>query len=339
MFRRAFVAGMAGASACLLGSCSRSGRSLSSAAKVRVSARPHLYMAPFFLASESGYFTRAGLDLELKSVEDGYQTIALLAGGELDVAFTSLTGSLINSVARGAAVRVVAGKCRLVPDCSQSGTLYGRRSTFPQGLANLADLKRELRGKRITLNSKASIAEFYLDMLLEKIGLAAGDVQIVMARFSEALAAVMGGKADAFLAPEEFGAMPVSASGQLVRGLGMSEVIRGFQYSHILFGQRLLNSDPDIGARFLGAQLQGTRDFTKGKTPKFMSEFARSNGFDAERAQNACRDNEAPDGAIDFESIRLMADWSARKGYSAEPVSAERIVDTRFLDRLHKEGA
>jgi ABC-type nitrate/sulfonate/bicarbonate transport system substrate-binding protein len=335
MYRRAFLGASAGAASWLSEGCSR--RASAKAAKVRVSARPYLYMAPFFLAHELGYFHDAGLDIELHTLNDGYETISLLAGGKLDVAFSALTASMVTAVAKGGQVAVVAGRRRLTPNCSDSGTIYGKRSVFPRGLATLSDVKREIRGKRIAINSRSSVNEFYLDTMLEKAGLRAGDVKTDVIRFPAAVAAVMSGHVDAFLAPEQFGTQPVSDSPRLVRGMAMAEILRNFQYSYVLFGQGLLHADLQIGAKFLGAYLRATQEFVDGKTPKFMDEFAQSNGFDVVRARDSCRGHETPDGTISHESVRMMAEWFLRKHYSPAPVTVDRIVDERFLDRVRRE--
>src|ERR1700719_4301915 len=130
VLRRTFLESAAGASVWMTQGCAR--RSAAAPpAQLQISARPFLYMAPFELARESVYFKDAGLDLELQSIDDGNQTVALLAGGNLDVAFAALSASMFNAVVKGAGVKVVAGRRRLVPGCSDSGTLYGNRETFP----------------------------------------------------------------------------------------------------------------------------------------------------------------------------------------------------------------
>ncbi len=334
MLRRDFFALGAGAAVAASG-CVRRPAS-PRAHKIVVSARPTLYMAPFYLAQESGYFREAGLDLELQSVEEGYQTVALLAGGKLDVAFSSITSSLISAIGSGAEVRIAAGLRYLDSDCADTGTLYGSRARFPHGLDRLDALKRELRGKRVALNSRGNAHEFYLDTILEAAGMTESDIRIVPARFSEAVAAVRNGRVDAFISPEQFSLQNIAASPDLIRGVAVAQVLPGFQYSFVNFGEGLLHADPDIGARFLRAHLKGVRDFQDGRTPRYLDEFARSNGLDVDRARASCRGNCPLDGSIRRDSIRRMAEWFVRKGYCSRSVDDEQIVDIRFLDRMHR---
>jgi len=337
MLRRT-VLGAAGAAAFLAGACRRN-RAAGALDKVRVSLRPTLYMAPFYLALESGYFSDARLQLELLPVDEGAQTIVLLAGGKMDVAFGALPAALPSAVAQGAQVRLVAGRRRMTPDCSDSGTLYGNRARFPRGLARLPDLKQELRGKQVAINSRSNAAEFYLETLLSKAGLAPDEVNIQAIRFSEAVPAVINGRVDAFLAPEQFSAQTIADSPRLVRGIGVAEVLPDFQFTFTFFGGNLLGSKSEVGVRFLAALLRGARDFAHGKTPRFLDDFARSNGFDLARARLSCRGGETPSGAIDRQSIHLLTEWFAQKGYCPPGVTVDQMVDTRFLQQVHKLDA
>jgi NitT/TauT family transport system substrate-binding protein len=306
---------------------------------VRISLRPTLYMAPLHLAMESGYFSDARIQLELLPIDEGAPSIALLAGGKMDVAFGALPAALLSAAAQGASVRVVAGRRRMTPDCSDSGTLYGNRAKFPRGLARPTDLKRELVGKHVAINSRSNSAEFYLETLLSNAGLGLNDVHIDAIRFSEAVSAVINGRVDAFLAPEQFSAQSIALSPQLVRGIGVSHFLPDFQFTFVFFGSKLLGSDGEVGVRFLAAFLRGVSDFARGKTPKFLDDFARSNGFDLERARLSCRDGETIDGSINRESLRLLTDWFVRKGYCPPGVTVDQIVDARFLQAVRKQPA
>lgn len=336
MLRRTFLGSAASAAAGLATGCARP--RTGAFEKVRVAGRPTLYMAPFYLAQEAGYFSEARLELEVLPVDEFYQSVTLLAGGRLDVAFGALSAALPSAVSQGAAVRVVAGRRRFTPGCSDTGALYGNRDKFPRGLARLADLPRELPGKRVAINSRANSAEFYLDTLLRKAGLTENDIRIDAIRFSEAVPAVINGRVDALLAPEQFSAQKIAGSPQLVRGIGVADVLPRFQFTYMLYGKNLLGAGTEIGARFLEAFLRGVRDFTHGTTPKFLDDFARANGFDPERARQSCRDSETPDGSIDLESLRLMTEWFAQRGLCPPGVMVEQLIDPRFVDEVRKRA-
>jgi len=305
-------------------------RAAGTASRLRVSANPHLSMSGLYLAQELGYFAQAGLTVELRQIPNAVLAVPLLASSKLDVAFSALSPSFINAIAKGAHLRIVAGREIASPTCGSAGAVYGNRKAFPQGLAN----PRQLKGKRIAVNSRAGFSGFCLDVLLASAGLGPGEVRIVELRRSEASAALSGGQIDALLA-NDFDKDPVSLSPQVVRGVEMAQVLPNFQFSHVMFGERLLAGDPAIGASFLSAYLRGAQEFLRSRTPRFLEDHARAYGLDPKLAQAACRETFTPDGTIQLENLQYFIDWAVRKGYCPRPIRAAQLVDTRFLDRAH----
>jgi NitT/TauT family transport system substrate-binding protein len=290
-------------------------------------------MSSFYLAHELGYFVEAGLEVEIQQVRFSAEMAVLLAGGELDVSFLAINPSFINAVAKGAKLKIVGGREIASPTCGTVGTVYGHRRSFPQGLADL----RWLKGKRIAIVKKASIQEFFLDTLLESVGMSSDDVQVVELRRSEAVAALVGRKIHALLA-HSFDKDPASLSSQIVRGSGFSQVLPNFQYTYLVFGQALLMTDATIGAKFFSAYLRGAKEFLEGRTPRFMEEYARSNGLDPKNTREACRNTFTPDGTINLEDLQKFIDWTVRRGYCPEPVKAAQLVDTRFLAEVRRRS-
>ncbi len=327
MRRRELFGGLLAAS--LLGSgCKRPGAAGANP-RVTVSAGPYLSLSPFYLAVEEGYFAGEGLDLNVQEIAYSSQVLPLLAGGKVDVAFTAVNPALINAVAQGAYLRIVAGREEATPGCNQAGTLYGRRGAFPNGLTDM----RQLKGKRVAIERKATILEFVLDDMLAQAGLSPGDLTVVVLGVPEAVAALTSGKIDAVVgngADKELSAV----TSQLVRGPSWSEVMPSYQYTHIVFGRALLEGDPAVGTRFLSAYLKGSRDYVAGRTPRFLEEHARKYGMDAGAARGACRAMYSAGGQVNIADLQRFIDWAVRRGYCPRRVNAPEVVDTRFLAKL-----
>lgn len=328
MRRRAFL-GLAAASGWT--ACSRQ-RSVRSRTPVRVAMSPYFGSSAFYLAQETGLFEAAGFQVEVERSPGPAQTIPLLAGGKLDVSSSALSPALISAVARGGRVRIVACMQRTSPGCGDAGTIYGRRSVFPNGLADL----RQLKGKRVAIQGQANIGEFWLDVVLETAGLSSDDVMLVNLRIPEALAALTAGKIDAMVGAHSILDESRLASAQVVRSIGFGRVLPNFHTHHVLFGASLLAGDPERGSRFLAAYFQAVRDFLGGKTPKFLVDFARESGVDPEVVKKACRDTFPADGTISPENLQYFIDWSVRKGYTQAGMRAEQLVDARFLERVQR---
>ena len=326
MNRRSLLGALAGLAA---SSCARRHAGLQTLRVSAASAYPTL--ASFYLAQELGYFEAAGFRLEIIQNPHAPQVIPLLSGGNVDVAFNALSPAFFNAVARGARVRIVAGREIVTPGANDCA-LYGYRPSFPRGLANL----KELRGKRISTRAKASVSEYWLDVVLARGGLTAPDVRVLFLDRAESIAAISQGKIDALLSAS-FGDRGFAAiEPRLVQSIHISDILPNSQFSHVLFGHKLLDGPAEVGGRFLAAYLRGVWSFAHGRNPKFLDDLAKASGWDVERAREAYRHTVPPGGAIDVPSLQHFADWAVQRGYCPPGVKVANSVDTRFLDEAHR---
>lgn len=313
-----------GASIAAAAGCSRP--RAGSRPKLKVAVVPQLTMSPIHLAVEMGYFEQAGVDVSLVELAGATQVLLLLAGGEVDVSFASLSSSFLNAVARGSKVRIVAGRTVLRTTCETGDRLYLRRRDFPEGLKDL----RRLKGKRIAISRKATATEFFLDAILGSAGMSQRDVHVSTLARAEAVAALIGGRIDAVM-DHQFERDVQEVTRQVIRGPRVGDLLPEFQYAHVLFGTRLLGKDLQPGVGLLAGYLRGSREFLRGRTPKFMDDFARANKLDPARTRAVCRDFFTPDGSIQTGDLDRFASWAQGKGYLPTPLSAADLVDQRFL--------
>lgn len=295
---------------------------------LRVSANPHFSMSGLYLAQELGYFAKLGLDVDVKRVVSAPQAIALAAGGALDIVFSSLSAAMVNAVARGARLRVVAGREIAEPTCSDTITLYGRREVFPNGLQDL----KVLKGKRVYANLDSGLLAFSVEAILAQAGLSPQELGIGKMSSAESIPALLSERIDAVFVVDFARRYPQVAD-RIIRGASLSDVLPKQQISFILFGKTLIDGDPDVGTRFLHAYLRGAREYLGGKTPKFHDEFAIANGIDPSIARKACRNTFEADGRIDLPSLDRFIRWAREKGQCPIPIRAEQLVDIRFLEK------
>lgn len=296
---------------------------------IRISDLPYFTMSGLYLAEEQGYFADLGLQVEIEKTAHSSHAIPLASNGKLDVVFGSLSPSIVNAIARGSRLRIVAGRDFAAPDCCDISVLYGRREIFPEGLHNIGLLK----GKRIGANLRMGISEYCVETILESGGMKVEELDFVGIGRSELIVAFLSGKLDAvFLS--DFARRFETMTGQIIRGISLADVLPNHMVSFISFGTRLLDGDPDVGTRFLSAYLRGVREFVAGKTPRFHDELAISNGFDAVAARNACRNNFVIDGRIDLPSLDRFIQWAVAKEYCLDSIPAAQLVDMRFLEQM-----
>jgi NitT/TauT family transport system substrate-binding protein len=295
---------------------------------IRVSSNPYFAMSGLYLAQELGYFADAGLQIKIERIATTVQAMPLAAEGKLDVVFCGSSPALVNAIAKGSRLRIVAGREIAAPSCSDFSVLYGRRAVFPGGLGDLSLLK----GKRIAADHAAIFGHFGLDMVLASAGMTAEELGVLKMGRAELLTAFLSGKLDAIIA-SDCARRFARVRDQIVRGISLADVLPNFQISFIVFGARLLDSDPGAGVKFLSAYLRGAREFLAGKTPKFHDELAISSGMDPAEARKACRDSFVSDGRIDLPSIDRFIQWARVKEFCPVPIQAAQLVDMRFLEK------
>ena len=289
-------------------------------------------MSPFFLALERGHFRSAGLDAQPQFVNSTAQATALLAAGRLDAAITTVSPALFNAVARGAPVRVVLGRDRITPSCGDAGVLYARTASFPRGTSDI----RQWNRKRICTGLRMGLGEFLLDTILSGAGLDPRQTPRPDLNSGQAAAALVSGGIDAMLNGNNL-PLDFSSHREIVLEDAGAKALTNLQISHILFGEGLVRGDVRMGAAFLSAYLRGLREYLAGATPQFLRDFVAANGRDPSVIAQ-CRAYSTPDGSVDVQSIRSIADWAVARGYSAPGARAEDVVDTRFWELAHREG-
>jgi NitT/TauT family transport system substrate-binding protein len=296
---------------------------------LRVSSHPYFSMSSLYLAEELGYFEEMGLQIKTERITSSAQAIPLAAGGKLDVLFTGSSAALVNAIAKGSHLRIVAGREIASPTCSDFSTVFGRREVFPDGLRDI----RLLKGKRIALDLMIGWNHFGMDMMLASAGMTAEELDIINMSRSELILAIMAGKVDAIIITDS-AARFSNMTDRIVRGISLANALPYHQVSYIVFGPRLLDGNPDTGVRFLSAYLRGAREFLAGKTPKFLNELALSNRMDPDAARKACRNSFVHDGRIDLPSLDRFIQWAREHGYCPIPVRAAQLTDMRFLEKL-----
>jgi ABC-type nitrate/sulfonate/bicarbonate transport system substrate-binding protein len=284
-------------------------------------------MSGLYLAQELGYFRELGLTVEIEEILNGAHSLALLAGRNLDVRFAALSPGLIHSVNRGSDLRIIAGREFASTTCGTVGTIYGNSKAFPHGLRDLT----QLDGKRVSIGFRASLTEFYLDTLLETVGMSSNDVELIVLRTAEAAAALVSGKIDA-LVSSHFEKSLETQSDRVIKGIGLPDILPDFQYSFVFYGPSISRSlRKDEGVRFLAGYLRGAKAFLEGQTPQYLYGLARASKMDPEKVINECRETLVADGNIDSKSVQIFVDWTVSKGYCEQPVPAQQLIDTRYL--------
>lgn len=312
-----------------LAACTRPRRTTT----IRAAAPPNLGLAPLYVAHEQGYFKEEGLALEIQQVRFSREAVPLMAGGKIDVAFYALNSAVMNAIARGARVRVVAGRQKYSTRCSDQQVLFGTRMAFPSGFHDL----RQLKGKRIGVYNSEVHDRFVLNAALAAGGLTSSDVKIVKMAEHEVTILTAAGKADVLTHtmdnPNFYG-----MGGRFVTGPALSSFLPDHMFSFMLYGRHFLDEDRESGIRFLRAFLRGVRAFAGGMNPRFLGIVSQQEGMDPKLATGICRGRFVVDGHVDLPSLQQVLDYALTENVLQHPLSAAQVVDLGFLQELQATG-
>ena len=303
--------------------------------EIKVAFVPRITVAGLYLAEEQGFFREAGINLAKATERKNEYFVPLMTSGKIDVAFVQVNPALLNAVASGARIRIVAGRDVASRTCGSIGTLYGMRKNFPKGFTDL----RVLQGKRVAISGSTNLEAFCLDTDLASVGLTTADVEVIHMEQAQSIVALVDGGLGAVVC-NFLQSFPEGLSPEIVRGPGLADLFPGMQYNFVAFGKSLLDDDPSIGASFLKAFFRGARVFASGKHSKnLLAVLNRELGMDPQLLFQSCRSGSVLDGGIDRPSIQRMLDWNIRKGFCSEPLKLSGLIDTRFIDAMNGRGS
>jgi NitT/TauT family transport system substrate-binding protein len=291
---------------------------------VKVSYLPTISYGPLFIAKEEGYFARQGITVEFEKFQGGSIALPSLINGDIAVSSGTVNPSIINAIAKGAHVRIVADKGRNSPgySCNASGLMV-RRDLYESGaLTRISDLK----GKKIVVPSGE---DYTLARILQRGNLTSDDIEIVILDFPSSVVALQNGAIDAAVLTEPFvtGAMDSKAAVML---LPTEEYTPDFPHP-LLYGPAFLDKDPELGKRFMVAYLEGARQYNLGKTERNIEIISNYTHIDQNLLQRTCWMPIAPDGYQPRQPFKDQIDWEyANKQITIIP-DDDQIFDTSYV--------
>lgn len=293
--------------------------------RLKVTSQPYLSFAPYYIAQAEGYFAEEGLEVEFVEL-GGEEATPLLIQGDLDV-IVGIGAYYPNAIARGAEIKVVADKGHVgTTGCSPSA-LVVRRELFEDGEV---DTVAELEGRTTVLRS-ASMEEYFLDKLLDTVGLTVDDLELTYMPDVATVEAMAQGTIDLCMAGEPWTTRHMQ-TGNVVLFMPYNEWVPGEQQGTVVYGPNLLQSNPDAGRHFMVAYLRGVRQYNEGKTERNLEIMAEFSGLDKEFLQAACWFYIYDDGHVNVQSLLDFQEWAVQKGYLDSVVHEDQLYDPSFID-------
>lgn len=288
--------------------------------KLKAVVLPYISSGPLFIAQEEGFFTDQGLEVEFVRMDTGAGPLPALETGEVDVAASGPTAGLLNALARGGTIRIVADKGNLDP----AGCTYMALLAQPAWIATdpLAD-PTALTDLRVSIDP-TNFEAFMLDGLLSNYGQTLDNLQ-VQDIAPPALADAAQNKAVDLISVGEPWVTRLLDTGNVALWQSGQEVAPDLQFGLILFGKHLLDGDPAVGVRFLTAYLQGVRQYNAGQTDRNIEIMANYTNLDPDLLRRACWPAMRADGHVNLDSILAFQEWAVEKGLVDQPASAGQL--------------
>jgi len=307
-----------------LAACSRTDSSpddTSAPRKVRVVFLPHVSWGPIMIAEAEGFFKAEGLDVEKITGLRAEETVAALVTDGVDVVPGPIRAGFLSAVAQGAKPRIVAGQGELAADsCTYFGIVV-RHGLKPSPATPIKRMR----------TSQDGLARFIVSRMLEPHRIDLRTIETI--RLPEAVLAssIERGTIDA-VAVSEPGLTRIAKVGTL--WLKAQEVVPGFQWGVIAFGERLLGKDREAGIRFMRAYERGVEQFAQGKTPRNVAIIAAGTGESEELTREACWPTFRVGSGINWESIAEFQRWANAEKLMERTVTRDQVWDSSFVSAI-----
>ncbi len=288
--------------------------------------------APFYIALEEGYFAAEGLDIKIGPFLAVPLVIPALMSGELDLTLNAPSVNLMQAVAKGASVRIVADKGHAGPG-DRSQVLMVRQDLIDAGRFRTL---RDLRGLKIAESSKGTQPEFMITQVLRnRAFLTEKDVVRVPIVYTLAPAALLAKSVDAAIIPEPSVTMleRLHAAKAI---LTLQDVLPRSQVGTIIYGTNLLGRRREVGQRFLNAYLRGVRQYHKGKTARNTAIIAKYTGQEVPTIRLMTWAQVYEDGHVNVESLLQLQAWWLREGLQDVALTPDQFLDMSFAKAAYQ---
>jgi NitT/TauT family transport system substrate-binding protein len=305
---------------------------------VKIGALPTIGNAPIYIAQQKGYFKDEGLEAEIVPFSSGAESIPPLAAGQVDAA-ASITpnAGLVNAVARGLPVRIVADDGTIHQNRNIANILIRKERQPNTGqYIDLATLKKPVKTASAAVDM---VPDAIVKQSLAKAGFHDADVQYQYLGLPDINVGLKNGNIDLANSGEPLITIAVQ-QGLATRWKPMNDLYPNMPYSNLLFGPNLREKDKDAGQHFVRAFLRGVRDYEDavGKN-KNRADIVNIVGqplkitpelFDAVEQQGGIAFFD-PNGRVSIDALQPMVDfWAQTKALQVPSFDVKTLVDASF---------
>jgi ABC-type nitrate/sulfonate/bicarbonate transport system substrate-binding protein len=307
--------------------CGRAPDAADAPVRLRVVVQPYLVFAPLHVAQAEGIFSAYGLDVELVPMAGSEQAIPLLIDGGIDVLPGHPAPGLLNAMARGERIRMVAQRSRSAPARCSSLALIAR----PGLLAGARPADEAPRIRRISVDRQAAMV-FFIEEALASVHVGLDTLERAYVPHAAEPDALASAAIDVALAGEPFLHRTIAA-GKAEEWIGVEDVLPGIEFSVLMFGERLLDREREAGARFVAAYLEANRRLAAGKTARNLALVGEFLDEEPGALEGMCWPFEATTGRVRVDHLTRFQEWAHRHGWIDRIASEDELIDGAFVER------
>ena len=289
--------------------------------------------AGIYLADELGFFSSAGIKVEMQRIPNAPSLTAAIATNQLDVAGISVSPGLYASVQQGMNLKIVGDKQSLRRGFSATQLVIRSELNAGSEAADIAALK----GKKVAVSAKPSISYMLLVALLEKHGLKRDFVQTVELVYPNMVPALASGAIDAAIMLEPFLSQAVAKKAGVVVS-DLSDVVpgRGISVVPLVYSENFIKRRA-VAQNFMNAYVQGVRvyndAFSLGKNinqDKVVQIIARRTNTDEASVREQNKGGLDPDQAVGIEELEAFQKFFVEQNFLHQSIDVRSIVDLSF---------
>lgn len=301
------------------------------AAEVRTGYLPATSFAPIFIALEKGFYKEAGVEVTLQRFASGSKMIAPLSSGALDVAAGGWGAGLINAIAAGTDMRVVADKGQVRP--GHGFVMFQvRKDLFDSGQVKGV---KDLKGMKLATYGAGLAGQYFLAKLFEAGGAAYEDDRWVQLAPPQAFQALQNKAVAGSFAVEPWGTRATEAglAVNLTRADQLPET-KVFQIALIMYGGKFIRERHGDAKNTMKGYVKGIR-FLNERGPandEVVAILGKFTKVPADILKKSIPFYLANDGKPHLESMQALQEWLFKGQLITKMVPLSQLVDLQFLE-------
>ncbi len=307
--------------------------------KINVGALRFTSHAASFVAFERGYFSDAGLDVELKFFQAAQPMAIAVASKDVDYAVTAISGGLISLAEKGA-TKVIGGAL------SEENGIDGQKilvsdAAFKAGVTDPS----KLDGKRFGITQAGSSFHYMGAKIAAKEGVS---LQFVpLQKTGAVIGAIKSGQIDAWTIVPHI-AKPLAGSGAVHIIGDVADYISSYQVTTVFTSAANAANERSKTEAFLTAFSKGAADFNAALVDKTAGDDAAEAMVKLihkyvyadrpfEKAAKSIRNGAMrinAGAAMNAASIQDQLDWFKSEKLVKDSITFDTLVDSSYVDTL-----